>query len=253
MTATPTGPRIRWRGSTQTRRSSTRRAEGASSTTPCWSPSAPGRSSPTSTSAPSATPTLTPLTTASCRTSRAATPAALAFIQPVGPVWPLPLYELALMTAERAESMDIRDLELVLVTPEPRPLAVFGTAVSDVVTNRLARAGHQGLLQLAREGACRTAARHPAAGRRATPDRDHHDAAHRRAFRPRPARRRRPRLPTDRQALLGPRHGRTVFAAGDAANYPIKHGGLGAQMADAAAAAIAVLAGPRRRRPRSTP
>ena len=26
----------------------------------------------------------------------------LAFIQPVGPVWPLPLYELALMTAERA-------------------------------------------------------------------------------------------------------------------------------------------------------
>ena len=34
-----------------------------------------------------------------------------------------------------------------------------------------------------------------------------------------------------------------MFAAGDAANYPIKHGGLGAQMADAAAAAIAVLAG----------
>ena len=63
----------------------------------------------------------------------------LAFIQPVGPVWPLPLYELALMTAERA-SMDIRDLELVLVTPEPRPLAVFGTAARDVVSNRLARA-----------------------------------------------------------------------------------------------------------------
>ena len=34
-----------------------------------------------------------------------------------------------------------------------------------------------------------------------------------------------------------------MFAAGDAANYPIKHGGLGAQMADTAAAAIAVLAG----------
>ena len=28
----------------------------------------------------------------------------LAFIQPVGPVWPLPLYELALMTAERART-----------------------------------------------------------------------------------------------------------------------------------------------------
>jgi sulfide:quinone oxidoreductase len=65
----------------------------------------------------------------------------MAFVQPVGPVWPLPLYELALMTAARAESMDVRDLELSLVTPEPRPLAVFGTAVSDVVADRLARAG----------------------------------------------------------------------------------------------------------------
>ena len=65
----------------------------------------------------------------------------VAFVQPVGPVWPLPLYELALMTAERAESMDIRDLELSLVTPERRPLAVFGMAVSEVVANRLARAG----------------------------------------------------------------------------------------------------------------
>ena len=65
----------------------------------------------------------------------------VAFIQPVGPVWPLPLYELALMTAERAKSMNIRGLELVLVTPEPRPLAVFGPAVSDVVSSRLEQAG----------------------------------------------------------------------------------------------------------------
>ena len=34
-----------------------------------------------------------------------------------------------------------------------------------------------------------------------------------------------------------------IYAAGDAAAYPIKHGGLGAQMADAAATAIARLAG----------
>src|SRR5215211_3954608 len=34
-----------------------------------------------------------------------------------------------------------------------------------------------------------------------------------------------------------------VFAAGDAANLEVKHGGLGAQMADTAAAAIAALAG----------
>ena len=76
----------------------------------------------------------------------------LAFIQPVGPVWPLPLYELALMTAERAYSMDARELELTLVTPEPRPLAVFGTPVSDIVSERLGTSRHQGVLRVAREG-----------------------------------------------------------------------------------------------------
>ena len=49
-------------------------------------------------------------------------------------------------------------------------------------------------------------------------------------------------LPIDKHCGVRGTGGR-VFAAGDAANYPIKHGGLGAQMADAAAAAIAVLAG----------
>ena len=49
-------------------------------------------------------------------------------------------------------------------------------------------------------------------------------------------------LPIDKHCRV-PRTGGRVFAAGDAANYPIKHGGVGAQMADAAASAIAVLAG----------
>ena len=49
-------------------------------------------------------------------------------------------------------------------------------------------------------------------------------------------------LPIDKHCCV-PGTGGRVFAAGDAANYPVKHGGLGAQMADAAAAAIAVLAG----------
>ena len=93
----------------------------------------------------------------------------IAFIQPVGPVWPLPLYELALMTAERAESMDIRDLELMLVTPEARPLRSSGRL--SAMSSRIAsRERDQGLCQLTREGACRTASRHPAAGSRATPE-----------------------------------------------------------------------------------
>src|SRR5215207_4437868 len=177
----------------------------------------------------------------------------LAFIQPVGPVWPLPLYELALMTAERAESMDIRNLTLSLVTPEPRPLAVFGTTVSDVVTNRLARAGVKLYTNsLAKVPASRTLVIQPQ-------NVELHDQ--RIVSMPRvagPAIRGLPGggahgfLPIDKHCAVRGTGGR-VFAAGDAANYPIKHGGLGAQMADAAAAAIAVLAGAQVKAPAFNP
>jgi sulfide:quinone oxidoreductase len=167
----------------------------------------------------------------------------LAFIQPVGPVWPLPLYELALMTAERAESMCISDLELVLVTPEPRPLAVFGSAVSDVVKDRLARAGIKVYCNsLAKVPAARQLLIQPqgvelhpdrivAMPRVAGPSVRGLRGAGAHGF-----------LAIDKHCSV-PGTGSRVFAAGDVANYPIKHGGLGAQMADAAAAAIAVLAG----------
>jgi sulfide:quinone oxidoreductase len=177
----------------------------------------------------------------------------LAFVQPVGPVWPLPLYELALMTAERAESMDVRDLELSLVTPEPRPLAVFGTAVSDVVTNRLARAGVTVYTN--------SLAKVPAARKLVIQPQNIELADQRIVTMPRiagPAIRGLPGagahgfLPIDKHCTVRGTGGR-VFAAGDAANYPIKHGGLGAQMADAAAAAIAVLAGAQGKAPAFNP
>jgi len=177
----------------------------------------------------------------------------LAFIQPVGPVWPLPLYELALMTAERAESMDIRDLELVLATPERRPLAVFGTAVSDVVTNRLARNGIQVY--------CNSLAKVPAARRLVIQPQGVELQPDRIITMPRiagPSIRGLPGagahgfLPIDKHCSV-PGTGGRVFAAGDVANYPIKHGGLGAQMADAAAAAIAVLAGSHTKAPAFNP
>jgi sulfide:quinone oxidoreductase len=59
-------------------------------------------------------------------------------------------------------------------------------------------------------------------------------------------------LPIDKHCTVRGTGGR-VFAAGDAANYPIKHGGLGAQMADAAAAAIALLAGAQEKAPAFNP
>lgn len=177
----------------------------------------------------------------------------LAFIQPVGPVWPLPLYELALMTAERAESMDIRDLELVLVTPEPRPLAVFGTAVSDVVSDRLAKAGIRVY--------CNSLAKVPSAGRLLIEPQGVELHPARMITMPRvagPSVRGLPGsgaqgfLQIDKHCAV-PGTGGRVFAAGDAANYPVKHGGLGAQMADAAAAAIAVLAGAQTKAPAFSP
>jgi sulfide:quinone oxidoreductase len=167
----------------------------------------------------------------------------LAFVQPIGPVWPLPLYELALMTAERADSMDVRDLRLSLVTPEPRPLAVFGQAVSAVVTDHLQHAGV--------EVFCDSLARVPAAGRVIIEPKGVELHPQRIIAMPRvagPAVRGLPGagahgfLPIDKHCSV-PGTGGRVFAAGDAADYPIKHGGLGAQMADAAAEAIATLAG----------
>ena len=167
----------------------------------------------------------------------------LAFIQPVGPVWPLPLYELALMTAERAYSMDVRELELTLVTPEPRPLAVFGSAVGDVVSDRLAQAGIKVYYEsLAKVPASRRLLIEPQ-GVELQPERM---LAMPRITGPAiaglPGGGAHGFLPIDKHCRV-PRTGGRVFVAGDAANYPIKHGGLGAQMADAAASAIAVLAG----------
>ena len=50
----------------------------------------------------------------------------LAFVKPGGPTWPLPLYDLALMTAADCAAHGRSDVELSLVTPENEPLEVFG-------------------------------------------------------------------------------------------------------------------------------
>lgn len=64
----------------------------------------------------------------------------IAFVVPPGTTWPLPLYELALMTAERADSLGL-DVGLTVVTPEPEPLALFGTEASRQVDELLAQRG----------------------------------------------------------------------------------------------------------------
>src|SRR5918995_5368652 len=54
----------------------------------------------------------------------------VAFAVPPGASWPLPLYELALMTATHVAELGLRKVELRLVTPEQKPLELFGERAS---------------------------------------------------------------------------------------------------------------------------
>ena len=50
----------------------------------------------------------------------------LAFVRPAGASWPLPLYDLALMTAADCAAHNRSEVELSLITPEEEPLGIFG-------------------------------------------------------------------------------------------------------------------------------
>jgi sulfide:quinone oxidoreductase len=164
----------------------------------------------------------------------------LAFALPAGVAWPLPLYELALLTGTYLTDAGTRGVELAVVTPEEAPLALFGAAASDAVRELLEIRGIElrvrttpvsfeaSMLRLAPEGnldADRVVALPRLAGRglAGVPQ----DPA---GF-----------VPTDEHArVLGLE---SVFAAGDLTQFPIKQGGIAAQQADAAAEAIAARAG----------
>jgi len=164
----------------------------------------------------------------------------LALVLPRPTGWTLPAYELALLTAGWIADRHLTDIELVIVTPEPEPLAAFGAAASramrDVLSDRgirlranvgAASFGHEGLVL--ESGEC---------------------------------------LPTDRvvalPTLAGPgvaglpvddagfieidEYARViglddVYAAGDSTNFPVKQGGIATQLADTAIEGIAAALG----------
>ena len=166
----------------------------------------------------------------------------VALLVPDGPAWPLPVYELALMTAQRAQSMGMEGIGVHVVTAEPEPLAAFGRGASEAVAELLDTARvriHLG--SRAEVPASRKVVVQPE-GKELEPQRI--------VAMPRIRGPRIRAVPSDHDGFipidelsrvrgLEPR----VFAAGDAANLKVKHGGLGAQMADTAAAGIAALAG----------
>lgn len=164
----------------------------------------------------------------------------VAFALPGGATWPLPLYELALLTAQHVGATRRGAPELTIVTPEEGPLRVLGDEASNAVAEQLEEHGIRCLLTTYPESY--------ADGKlRIVPG---------------------PPLPVDAVVSLPrlrgvplagvPQEGdffipvdptcrvrdlEDVYAAGDITTFPVKQGGLAAQQADVAAAEIAAAAG----------
>lgn len=162
------------------------------------------------------------------------------FAVPGGASWPLPLYELAVMTATRVAQLGLRGVELSIVTPEPAPLALFGPAASESVRRLLA--DHNVALHTGQYPAAvhkRSLALVP--GRELPADRV--------VSLPRLEGPSLPGLPRDAEGFIPTDlHGLVerepdIYAAGDATTCAIKQGGVATQQADAAAEAIAARVG----------
>jgi sulfide:quinone oxidoreductase len=164
----------------------------------------------------------------------------LVFAVPAGATWPLPLYELALLSAAHLAARSADGVELALVTPEGLPLALFGPGASGMIAELLGQNGiavHTGRYPVSVDkGVLRLSPSETIAADRVVTL---------------------PRL--DGPAIPGIRHTSSgfvrtdasglvagctdVYAAGDATAFPVMQGGLAAQQADAVAEAIAARAG----------
>jgi sulfide:quinone oxidoreductase len=165
----------------------------------------------------------------------------LAFVKPAEPTWPLPLYDLALLTAADLAAHGRSTVELTFVTPEDEPLGIFGARASAAI---------RGLIEASRIVLHTSSYGAPAApgwleiapGERRMP-------VDRIVSVPRLAGPRLRGIPCGRDGFLhADAHGRLagldgVFAAGDITAFPIKQGGLAAQQADAVAETIAAVVG----------
>ncbi|MGZ4177390.1 MAG: FAD-dependent oxidoreductase [Solirubrobacteraceae bacterium] len=164
----------------------------------------------------------------------------LAIVVPGPMPWPFPAYELALMASERAWDMQT-DLDVTLMTPERAPLEIFGAEASQAVARMLAdrrievvgsaycEIPRSQLVVVHPGGRSVAADRIVAFPQLVGPDVDG--------------------LPSDGGGFLPvDEYGRVrgvqrVWAAGDGTDYPVKQGGVAAQLADTAAESIAALAG----------
>ncbi len=164
----------------------------------------------------------------------------IAFVAPGRMAWPLPLYELALMTAGRAYDMNV-ELRTTIVTPEDSPLAIFGTQASEGVAALLEKAKIETITSAYAEI--------PEQGEVVINPGDRRLHAERIVALPElygPAVRGIPLcehgfIRVDRFGRVDELDG--VYAAGDATDFAVKQGGISAQQADVVAESIAALAG----------
>ena len=160
----------------------------------------------------------------------------IVFAAPHGCSWPLPLYELALLTAAHLKEQGAAG-EVVLVSPESTPLEVFGAQASRLVADLLTERGVRFIGESDPQNVERDGSLLLGSG-------DSLDADCVVAV----PELRGPRItgvPTDRwgfittDALGGVTGLPDVYGAGDMTSFPIKQGGIAAQQADLIAQRIA--------------
>jgi len=165
----------------------------------------------------------------------------IVFASPTGLRWSLPLYELALLTAHHARERGLDGVELVLTSEEELPLEMFGERASAALAELLETAG------IEFHGSHAPSAVKPEGlglANGALVEADRVVALPRLEVAPIPGVPQGPSgfIGTDLQMRVEGLDG--VYAAGDATWFPLKQGGLAAQQADVAAAAIAATVDP---------
>ncbi len=159
------------------------------------------------------------------------------FTRPSGAGWPLPAYELALLAEAELTRVGARaSASLTVLTPEDRPLGLFGVRASEQVGRLLAERGIE-VVTRTHPVKFESGLLHVAPGRPIEADAV--------VSSPRIEGQQIAGIPHDRSGFIPvDEHGRVtgmerVFAAGDVTAFPVKQGGIAAQQADVAAEAIA--------------
>jgi sulfide:quinone oxidoreductase len=164
----------------------------------------------------------------------------VSFVAPTMTGWLLPLYELALMTARELGRSNVDDVQLRLLSPEDRPLALFGGKLSQGIGHLLDRAGvefiHASFAKAGSGGLAYAALGQPSSDYVVTlpllsgPELAGVPSGQPHNF-----------IPVDEYGRV--RGLSDVYAAGDAVDFAVKQGGLAAQQADSVAEQVAATYG----------